>query len=104
MLTFTVLLSFFTASTGVYISWLLEDQTECVEQGESEKEGEEKEAQQKKEKESYNDRCQNDNQFAMRYAFKQTITFSSYYFWNHYLEVPTPPPEVIQFFSNKDMF
>jgi len=92
-LTFVLLLSFFTANTSMYISWLLDDQIECLETGEKEKEGE-KEEQQKKEKESFDDDQVNITKFAIKYAARTKIDFASNYFWNHYLEVPTPPPEL----------
>jgi len=77
----------------MYVSWLMEDQIECLEQGEKEKKGEQEE-QQKKEKESFDDDQVNITQFACKYAAKTTIDLASNYFWNHYLEVPTPPPEL----------
>ena len=77
----------------MYISWLLDDQIECLETGEKEKEGE-KEEQQKKEKESFDDEQVNITKFAIKYAALTKVDLSSSYLWNHCLEVPTPPPEI----------
>ena len=77
----------------MYISWLLDDQIECMETGEKEKEGE-KEEQQKKEKESFDEDQIDITKFAIKYAARTKIDFASTYFCSHCLEVLTPPPEL----------
>lgn len=89
-----MLLAFFSASTTMYISWLVEDKTECVEKkAEKEKEGEQEE-QEKKEKESFEDGKKVVRQLAIQPFATNHLAFCSYYFCNHCLEVPTPPPRL----------